>query len=871
MNFAKFSLTLLCLLLPILLFSQAKFIHYQAIISDENQVEMPGFPLKSSLFVNGPVCIKFAILSSSGVVEYEEKQLLTTDAFGLVTATIGLGNQLSQNSFEQLIWDQSLKQLGVKVSIDGCLNFQEMVTQTLGYVPYSFYAKSVDYLNVKGAPINLSHFKNDVGYLVASDLLPLRQFVASSIASSIAAIPPVVIPPVVFPDPVDISGLELSGNKSLNILADSLSDVKFPSVKAVKTYVASTIASSIASSIAAIPPVVIPPVVFPDPVDISGLELRGNKSLNILADSLSDVKFPSVKAVKTYVASTIASSIASSIAAIPPVIIPPVVFPDPVDISGLELRGNKSLNVLADSLSDVKFPSVKAVKTYVASTIASSIASSIAAIPPVVFPDPVDISGLEPRGNKSLNVLADSLSDVKFPSVKAVKTYVVNSFLRDVRVNGLSVGLVTYPKVHGTAGQVLTTAGSGNLTWETVAASAPVLPTVVASNFKIGTMLIGNGLTEKASNQEFGFQALQAVTTGEFNLAIGYNALMSNSSGAANTALGFANMSYNTTGSNNTAIGHQALQNNVIGISNVAVGSYALYANIGNRNLGIGHKALFSNTSGRENVSVGFESNLANSVGIANVAVGNGALANNRAGSRAVAIGHGVMFYANAGEVAYDNLNTAVGFESMKGLGVYTNTFNLNSAVGAYTLKSLSTGSGNAVLGYNAGAAITTGSNNTALGNQTIIAATINNASAIGYGASVSTDNTIKLGNALVTSVETAAAISASSFVTTSDSRLKRNIVPLKEAGVVLNVLNPVSYQKRKSLEDSAYTEVEYGFIAQELQKVLPDLVKPRADGILQVNYTAMIPLLTKALQEQHAEIVELRELIHQLMDSKKK
>jgi hypothetical protein len=583
-----------------------------------------------------------------------------------------------------------------------------------------------------------------------------------------------------------------------------------------------------------------------------------------------------VKAVKTYVASTIASSIASSIAAIPPVIIPPVVFPDPVDISGLELRANKSLNVLADSLSDVKFPSVKAVKTYVASTIASSIASSIAAIPPViippvVFPDPVDISGLELRGNKSLNVLADSLSDVKFPSVKAVKTYVVNSFLRDVRVNGLSVGLVTYPKIHGTAGQVLTTSGSGNLTWETVAASVSVVPTVVASNFKIGTMLIGNGLTAKATNQGFGFQALQAVTTGEFNLAIGYNALMSNSSGAANTALGFANMSYNTIGSNNTAIGHQALQNNVIGISNVAVGSYALYANIGNRNLGIGHKALFSNTSGRENVSVGFESNLANSVGIANVAVGNGALANNRAGSRAVAIGHGVMFYANAGEVAYDNLNTAVGFESMKGLGAYTNTFNLNSAVGAYTLKSLSTGSGNAVLGYNAGAAITTGSNNTALGNQTIIAATINNASAIGYGASVSTDNTIILGNALVTSVETAAAISASSFVTTSDSRLKRNIVPLKEAGVVLNVLNPVSYQKRKSLEDSAYNEVEYGFIAQELQKVLPDLVKPRTDGILQINYTAMIPLLTKALQEQHAEIVELRELIHQLMDSKKK
>jgi septal ring factor EnvC (AmiA/AmiB activator) len=49
------------------------------------------------------------------------------------------------------------------------------------------------------------------------------------------------------------------------------------------------------------------------------------------------------------------------------------------------------------------------------------------------------------------------------------------------------------------------------------------------------------------------------------------------------------------------------------------------------------------------------------------------------------------------------------------------------------------------------------------------------------------------------------------------------------------------------------------GFIAQEIQKVLPMLVTEGSDKdkTLSVNYISLIPLLTKAIQEQQTQIEE--------------
>ncbi|MEI7511341.1 MAG: tail fiber domain-containing protein [Candidatus Peregrinibacteria bacterium] len=94
--------------------------------------------------------------------------------------------------------------------------------------------------------------------------------------------------------------------------------------------------------------------------------------------------------------------------------------------------------------------------------------------------------------------------------------------------------------------------------------------------------------------------------------------------------------------------------------------------------------------------------------------------------------------------------------------------------------------------------------------------------------------------------------IGASQFNPSSDARLKRNIKGIDNALQTISALNPVSYEKRGSLETDNYNIKENGFIAQELQKILPDLVSEGStkDKLLGVNYNAIIPVLTKAIQE---------------------
>ena len=112
-----------------------------------------------------------------------------------------------------------------------------------------------------------------------------------------------------------------------------------------------------------------------------------------------------------------------------------------------------------------------------------------------------------------------------------------------------------------------------------------------------------------------------------------------------------------------------------------------------------------------------------------------------------------------------------------------------------------------------------------------------------------------------------------------SDRRLKRDIRPIKSALGIVKQLDPVSYYydtdryPEMGLDENRMT---YGFVAQELEQVLPELVKEKnlvlnsnrpmtADELSKerktdlfkvVNYTLMIPLLTQAVKEQQ-EIIE--------------
>jgi len=91
-----------------------------------------------------------------------------------------------------------------------------------------------------------------------------------------------------------------------------------------------------------------------------------------------------------------------------------------------------------------------------------------------------------------------------------------------------------------------------------------------------------------------------------------------------------------------------------------------------------------------------------------------------------------------------------------------------------------------------------------------------------------------------------------------SDRRLKTNIVSLGSSLPTVMKMNPVAYNKKVDMADNEFKGEEMGFIAQELQPLFPKGVVIEGkdpDKLLAVNYNSLIPVLTKAIQEQQQQI----------------
>ena len=94
----------------------------------------------------------------------------------------------------------------------------------------------------------------------------------------------------------------------------------------------------------------------------------------------------------------------------------------------------------------------------------------------------------------------------------------------------------------------------------------------------------------------------------------------------------------------------------------------------------------------------------------------------------------------------------------------------------------------------------------------------------------------------------------ATSFTTSSDARLKQNVAALPYGTQEVMKLRPVSYEWKN--EDARGDHRQLGLIAQEVRGVLPELVDAdRSSGMLSVDYSALTPVLIKAVQEQQRTI----------------
>lgn len=121
-------------------------------------------------------------------------------------------------------------------------------------------------------------------------------------------------------------------------------------------------------------------------------------------------------------------------------------------------------------------------------------------------------------------------------------------------------------------------------------------------------------------------------------------------------------------------------------------------------------------------------------------------------------------------------------------------------------------------------------------------------------------------------------------IVGVSDLRTKKDIIQITNASDIIKKLRPVNYEFANENFDNLDLPkgLQYGFVAQELEAVLPELVShsttTEVDGVQTdlkgINYIQMIPVLTQALQEQQSlidkqqtQIEELKSLVKEFVE----
>ncbi|MFN2509717.1 MAG: tail fiber domain-containing protein, partial [Chthoniobacterales bacterium] len=298
-------------------------------------------------------------------------------------------------------------------------------------------------------------------------------------------------------------------------------------------------------------------------------------------------------------------------------------------------------------------------------------------------------------------------------------------------------------------------------------------------------------------NTAEGDNALESLARGGVeNTALGYVALLFNTTGDRNTATGAFALSDNTTGSDNTASGVQALLRNTTGFKNTANGVHALYYN----------------TTGSQNTADGYQALLSNTTGFSNTAHGQGALISNTTGESNTAEGARALFFNTTGRS--------------------------NIALGVAAGANLTTGDGNIDIGHPgfAGEAYTIRIGTPGVQGTAFIAGIRDKT--VANGISVVINPNGKLGT------------------TVSSARFKDEIRPMADASEALLALQPVTFRYKEELDSERIPQ--FGLIAEEVEKVNPDLVARGADGkVSTVRYEAVNAMLLNEFLKQHQKVEE--------------
>jgi hypothetical protein len=482
-------------------------------------------------------------------------------------------------------------------------------------------------------------------------------------------------------------------------------------------------------------------------------------------------------------------------------------------------------------------------------------------------------------------------------------------------------GALTGTGVENTAVGYLTlsnnTTGNSNTA---VGKRALINNTTASWNTALGAESLFSNTTGVA-NVAIGYYSLFANTTGFSNVSVGYNS-MTTSNGNENTAIGNQSMQLNTNGVSNTAIGHTALQNNTTGNNNIGIGyESGRLITTGNYNTIIGSYAGTTSMSnnivladgqgniryqwnGTNNVFTGaatFTSSVTSTLGYSNTSdlgfvasaniaginlrsTGGGRLSivtgyigadissilvgtgTNNPTTESIRFNHSANSINVFGAATFSSsvraVNLGLGFAPQSGITafVYDNSAGYNMVIqqdgSGIPFQITSGGSVRMIVTNGGNVLIGTTSAGTDFSRMAAPTASQNV-----FGL-VSTDNSSgggflvfrKADTGAIGSVSRIGTTDAVSFNTTSDYRLKEDLQEIKG----LEKVSAIKVYDFKWKDNDARMD---GVIAHELQEIIPYAVTGEKDAeeMQSVDYSKIVPILVKAIQELKQEIEILK------------
>jgi Chaperone of endosialidase len=371
-----------------------------------------------------------------------------------------------------------------------------------------------------------------------------------------------------------------------------------------------------------------------------------------------------------------------------------------------------------------------------------------------------------------------------------------------------------------------------------------------------------------ASTTAIGYQALLANTSALNNTALGGSTLTANTDGTANTAIGVYALTANTLGDRNTALGVSALRLNTTGASNTAMGSSTLLSNqTGTNNAGLGYSVLDQNTTGNNNVAIGTLSGGGNINGSNNTFLGYNADANADNLTNATAIGANSVVAQSNTVILGNGANVGIGTNTPNAALQLGNTI-ANRCIVIYE------DANNDHQYYGLGI-------NPSMLRYQIPASTAVHAFFRGNSSAASTELMRIQGNGNVgigTNLPvhtlhvagTAGKTAGLSWTVVSDARLKQNVTNFQPGLAELMQLRTVNYEFRPDNALGIKSQGSYvGFIAQEVQRVLPMAVNEMESGYLELNSDPILWTMLNSIQQQQrtieAQNTQLQLQTHQL------